>query len=81
LPFIFLEVQGCGKLNRYIYIYRLRTCMAMQKRFRHDDILVQLMVDYFYKFVPKEVFQQNHHLLILDGYGSHVVIEALKQAI
>jgi hypothetical protein len=55
--------------------------MAMQKRFRHDDILVQLMVDYFYKFVPKEVFQQNHHLLILDGYGSHVVIEALKQAI
>ncbi len=34
----------------------------------------------FKKYVPNENFQTNQHLIILDGHGSHVTLEAIKQS-
>jgi len=41
-----------------------------------------LFKDYFFckKLVPMGIFQSNHHLLITDGHGSHVSLEAIKHA-
>jgi len=35
----------------------------------------------FKKYVLSGIFQGNQHLLILDGHGSHVIIEAIEQLI
>jgi hypothetical protein len=34
---------------------------------------------FFKKYVPNEIVLMNHHLLILDGHGSHFTLEAIKQ--
>jgi hypothetical protein len=36
--------------------------------------------NFFKKYLPNENFQTNRHLVILDGHGSHVTLEAIKQA-
>jgi hypothetical protein len=36
---------------------------------------------FFYRYVPWGVFQENQCLLILDGHGFHVIIQAFEQAI
>jgi len=35
---------------------------------------------FFIKLVPGGISQSNHHLLILDGHGSHVILEAIEHA-
>ncbi len=35
----------------------------------------------FRKFIPWGISKNNPHLLILDGHGSHVMIEAFEQVI
>jgi hypothetical protein len=41
-----------------------------------------LFKDFFLgkNLVPMGIFQSNHHLLIIDGHGSHVSLEAIKHA-
>jgi hypothetical protein len=47
-----------------------------------DDIfLIQRVIFLLQKINYKWIFQTNHHLLILDGHGSHVMtLETIKQA-
>ncbi len=44
----------------YIKLYKLRTCMAMQKK-------VLMICFLFKKFVLGEIFLMNQHLLVLNG--------------
>jgi hypothetical protein len=44
-----------------------------------NSLPFQLIVDFvFGRFVPIGFFENNWHLLILDGHGSHLIIEAFK---
>jgi hypothetical protein len=43
--------------------------------------LLKQWFTFFYRYVPRGVFQENRHLLILDGHGFHVIIQAFEQAI
>jgi hypothetical protein len=47
-----------------------------------DDIfLIQKVISFFKKSIASGISQTNHHLLILDGHGSHVMtLETIKQA-
>ncbi len=42
--------------------------------------ILKLNKNFFKKYVPNEKFQTNWHLIILDGHGSHVILEAIKQS-
>ncbi len=47
-----------------------------------DDILpFQVMVAFFLQIYSKGVSQENQHLLIMDGHGFHVTIQALEQVV
>jgi hypothetical protein len=40
-----------------------------------DDLLFHELVAYFFlQIYSKGVFQENKHLLIFDGHGSHITI-------
>jgi hypothetical protein len=41
-----------------------------------------LFKEFFFgkRLVPMGISQSNHHLLIVDGHGSHVSLEAIKHA-
>jgi creatinine amidohydrolase/Fe(II)-dependent formamide hydrolase-like protein len=47
-----------------------------------DDIfLIQRVISLFNKSIASGFSQTNHHLLILNGHGSHVMtLETIKQA-
>jgi hypothetical protein len=36
-------------------------------------------LSFFKRSIPKDIFQSKLHLLVLDGPGSHVMLEAIKQ--
>jgi hypothetical protein len=44
-----------------------------------DSLPLQAMAYFFLKICSRAEFQENKHLLILDGHGSHVIIQALEQ--
>jgi hypothetical protein len=47
-----------------------------------DDILpFQVVASSFLQIYSRGVFQENQHLLILDGHGFHVTIQGLKQVV
>jgi hypothetical protein len=46
-----------------------------------DDYLpFQKVLSVFKRFIPSGISLTNKHLLILDGHGSHVIVEIIKQA-
>jgi hypothetical protein len=45
-----------------------------------STFLFKEFISFFNKSVPSGVSLNNQHLLILDGYGSHVTIEAIEKA-
>jgi hypothetical protein len=65
----------------YIKLCKPRTCMVMQNNAWMIVYFFKQWFSFFYKSIPKEIYQQNCHLLILDGYGSHVTMERFEQAI
>jgi hypothetical protein len=42
--------------------------------------LVKEFLYFFKRSIPSEISITNMHLLILDGHGSHVTLEAIEQA-
>jgi hypothetical protein len=40
----------------------------------------RVYVSFFKKSIPSGISITNRHMLILDGHGSHVTLEAIKQA-
>jgi hypothetical protein len=53
---------------------------VMQKKVWIITFLFKEFFSFFKKFVPCGIFQTNQDLLnFLDGHGSHVFLEAIKQ--
>jgi hypothetical protein len=45
-----------------------------------DKFFIQRILSFFKKIVLGGISQFNHHLLIMDGHGSHVTLEAIEQS-
>jgi len=54
--------------------------MAMQKRAWMIFFLFKESLIFFKKSIIGGVSCTNRHLLVLDGHGSHVTLEAIEQA-
>ncbi len=52
----------------------------MQKKVWMTTFLFKEFLSFFKKFILGGISQTNQHLLILDGHGSHVSLEAIEQA-
>ncbi len=62
----------------HIKLCKVGTCNANQGM---DDIFpLQIFLSFFKELVLGENFQSNRHLLIIDGHGSHVMLETIVQA-
>jgi len=46
----------------------------------YDIFLFKEFLSFFTRLVPCGIFQSNCCLLILDGHGSHVILQAIDQA-
>jgi uncharacterized membrane protein YbaN (DUF454 family) len=75
----FYIFRGKKLHENYIQNYKLNKRMVMQKK---AWMISTLFKDYFFckKLVPMGISQSNCHLLIVDGHGSHVSLEAIKHA-
>jgi hypothetical protein len=58
----------------------MKTCMAMQTKAWMTSFLFKEFLSFFKDYVQGGISQTNHHLLILDGHGSHVTLKAIEQA-
>jgi len=54
--------------------------MAMQETTWMTSFLFKEFFTLFKKYVPSGMSFINQHLLVLDGHGSHVTLETIKQA-
>jgi len=64
----------------YIKQFKLGTCMAMQTKTWMTTFLFKLFLSFFNWLLLGGISQTNCHLLILDGHGPHVTLDAIKQA-
>ncbi len=58
--------------------YKLRTCMVMQVKRWMTSFLFKEFFSFFKKTIPRDIFQSNWCLLVLDGHDSLVMLEAIK---
>jgi hypothetical protein len=54
--------------------------MAMQSKAWMNTFLFKEFLSFLKRFIPSGISITNKHLLILDGHGSHVILEAIEQA-
>jgi hypothetical protein len=52
--------------------------MAMQKRAWMNIFLFKEFLSFFNKLVPRGMSLNNRHLLIVNGRGNHVTLEAIE---
>jgi hypothetical protein len=71
-----------GKMicDNYIQFCKPWTCMATQSKAWMITFLFKEFSFFFKRFIPSGISITNRHLLILDGHGSHVTLEAIEQA-
>jgi hypothetical protein len=43
------------------------------------NLIIHLIISSSEILVPRSISQTNHHLLIINGHGSHVTLEATQQ--
>jgi hypothetical protein len=43
-----------------------------------NNILFKKFLSFFKRLVPSGIFLTNHHLLLLDGHGSHITLQAIE---
>jgi hypothetical protein len=75
--YIFKTKKIC---DDYIQLCKLGTCMAMQSKAWMTTFLFKEFLFFFKSSIPGEISISNKHLLILDGHGSHVTLEAIEQS-
>jgi hypothetical protein len=59
-------------------ILQTKFCMVMQKRAWMTTFLFKESMAFLNKSIPSGVSFNDWHLLILDGHGNHVTLEAIK---
>jgi hypothetical protein len=77
--FKFYIFKGEWIKEDYIRRYKSKTCMTMQSKTWMMFFLSKEFLSFFKRSIPKDIFQSKLHLLVLDGGGSHVTLEAIKQ--
>jgi hypothetical protein len=78
LPWFYI-FKGERIQNEYIQFYKPRIYMAMQSKAWMTTFLFKKIIFLFYKSIPGGIFLTNKHMLIFDGHGSHVTLEAIEQ--
>jgi hypothetical protein len=64
----------------YIMHCKPGTCMVIQTKAWMTNFLFKKILSFFKRSVLGGISPSNHQLLALDGHGSHVIFDALKQA-
>jgi hypothetical protein len=54
--------------------------MAMQSKAWMTTFFFKEFMSFFKRSIPSKISITNRHMLILDGHGSHVTLEAIEQA-
>jgi hypothetical protein len=54
--------------------------MVVQTKTWMTSFLFKEFLSFFKRSVLGGIFPNNHHLLALDGHGSHVTLEVIKHA-
>jgi hypothetical protein len=54
--------------------------MVVQTKAWMTSLLIKDFLSFFKRSIPCGISLSNHHLLALDGHGSHVSLKAIKQA-
>jgi hypothetical protein len=54
--------------------------MAMQSKAWMTTFLFKEFMFFFKRSIPSKISITNRHMLILDGHGSHVALQAIEQA-
>jgi hypothetical protein len=67
-------------IDEYIKHYKFGTCIAIQTKAWMTSFLFKEFLSIFKKSFLGGVFPSNRHILIIDGHGSHVNLEAIEQA-
>jgi hypothetical protein len=62
-----------------IQLYKPGTCKFMQSKARMITFLFKEFLFFFKRCIPNGISIINRHLLILDGHGSCVTLEAIEQ--
>ncbi len=63
----------------YIQFCKLGTYMAMQSKAWMITFLFKEFLVSFKRSIPSVISITNRHMLILDGHGSHITLEAIEQ--
>jgi len=64
----------------YIKFYKPNICMAMQKKAWMIAFLFKEFLFLFKRSILNGVSLTNRHLLIINGHGNHVTLEAIERA-
>ncbi len=78
LPVFYIFKRFVNEKN-YIKLCKLGSCMVMQMKAWTIAYIFNHWLPLFFRYVLGGISQQNHHLLIMDGHGSHVTIKTLGQ--
>ena len=78
----FYIFKGKQKLRNYIVKCEQDSCIAMQPNGWMTVFLFSPWITHFLSIVRRRygISQENRHLLILDGHGSHVTLEVVQKA-
>jgi hypothetical protein len=68
----FYIFQGERIKDDYIKYYKFGTCMAVQTKAWMTSFLFKEFLSFFKRLILGGSSPSNHHLLILNGHGSHV---------
>jgi hypothetical protein len=74
----FIIFRGEKIEDNYIRNRRLRMCMTMKRKTWMTSFLFKEFSSLFIRLVFKSISQNNKHLLILYGHGSHVILKSIK---
>jgi hypothetical protein len=75
----FYIFQGEIIRDDYIKHSKFGTCMAIQTKAWITNFLFKEFLSFFKRSILGGSFLSNHHLLIINGHGSHVNLEAIEQ--
>ncbi len=75
----FYIFRGKRMKEDYIRHYKPKTCMTMQSKVWMVSFFFKKFHSFFKRSIPKDILQSKLHLLVLDGHGAHLTLEAIKQ--
>ncbi len=75
----FYIFQGERIKDDYMKHCKFGTCMVVETKAWMTSFLFEEFLSFFKRSIPGGSSPSNHRLLILNGHGSHVSLEAIRQ--